>query len=164
MPIMGISSSDLKNNGWNLAVAAGMTASSAVVAWGVGKLVSTIFNHVSPLHQLTSSNQRHKRQQKEALNQLGLGLVAGVGAAWYINSKVSASRYALITDPSLGKMFKLGAIQTAIGFLIDYARGGEAPFCGVLGAGAAVAGHWSRYSYIGFGLLGTLAGVAYSQR
>lgn len=164
MPIMGISGSDLKNNGWNLAVAVGMTASSAVVAWGVGRLVSKIFDHVSPLHQLTSPNQIHKRKQKEQLTQLKLGLVAGIGATWYINSKVSASRYALITDPSLGKMFKLGAIQTAIGFLIDWMRKGEAPFCGVLGAGAAVAGHWSRYSYIGFGLLGALAGIDHAQR
>lgn len=163
MPIMGISGSDLKNTGWNLAVAAGMTASSAIVAWGVGKLVSTVFDRVSPLDQAASSNQRQKRIEKEEFTQTGLSLVAGVGAAWYINSKISASRYALITDPSLGKMFKFGAVQAAVGFLIDYARGGEAPFCGVLGAGAAVAGHWSRYSYIGFGLLGALAGIHYSQ-
>jgi hypothetical protein len=163
MPIMGISGSDLKNTGWNLAVAAGMTASSAVVAWGVGKLVSTVFDRVSPLDQATSSIQEQKRIQKEELTQTGLGLVAGVGAAWYINSKISASRYALITDPSLGKMFKLGAVQAAVGFLIDWMRGGEAPFCGVLGAGSAVAGHWSRYSYIGFGLLGASAGTHYSQ-
>jgi hypothetical protein len=164
MTIMGISGADLKNNGRNLAVAAGMTASSAVVAWAVGKLVATIFNNVSPPSPHASNKQILKREEQVEFTQFGLGLVVGVVTVGYINSKVSASRYAFITDPSLSKMFKLGVIQAATGYLIDYLRKGEDPFLAALGAGAAVAGHWSRYSYIGFGVLGAIAGVHYSQR
>lgn len=164
MPIMGISSSDLKNTSWNLVVAAGMTASSAIVAWGVGKLASTIINRVYPLPRNAFEAAKETRKEQVGYVKLGLGLTAGVGAAWYINSKVSTSRYALITDPSLGKMFKLGAIQTTVGLLIDLVRQGEVPFCGMLGAGAAIAGHWSRYSYIGFGVLGAAAGIYHAQR
>ncbi len=162
MPIMGISSSDLKNTGWNLAVAAGMTASSGVVAWGVGKLAETIINRFSPLQRGASKAQKETRESQVFMTQMVLGLATGVGAAWYINSKVSASRYALITDPSLGKMFKLGAVQTIAGFCIDYFVI-EGPFFTLFGAGAAISNHWNRYSYIGFGLLGALAGINYSQ-
>ena len=164
MPIMGISTSDLKNNGWNLVVATGMTASSAAAAWGVGKLVSIFYNRVIPLTSNYSIAQKNSRHNQRNRARLLLGLTAGVGAAWYINSKISNSRYALITDPSLGKMFKLGVVQSVVGFLIDSVRGGKVPFVGVLGVGAAVAGHWSRYSYIGFGLLGAAAGIYHAQR
>lgn len=164
MPIMGISGSDLKNTGWNLAAAAGMTASSAVVAWGVGKLAGTIINRAFPLPRGAFSDEREKRKERVSYLKLTLGLVTGVGAAWYINSKVSTSRYALITDPSLGKMFKLGAIQAAVGLLIDSARGGEVPFVGLFAAGAAISNHCNRYSYIVFGLLGAAAGIYHAQR
>jgi len=159
MPIIGISGSDLKNSGQNLAVAAAMTTSSAVVAWGVRKLVSKIFDRVSPLPLNASTNEKNKRNGRVGFTNLGLGLAAGVGAAWYVNSKISASRYALITDPSLGKMLKLGIVQTVAGFCIDYMLGHEMPGFTVFGAGAAIAGHWSRYSYIGFGAFGALIGL-----
>ena len=147
MSIMGISRSDLNNSGWNLAVGAGVASGCALVAYLVKRTGVAILN---PKALKKNSHLTHRCELA--------GAAVGTLAAFYMNSHISASRYALINDPSLGKMLKLGLVQAVAGLFLDCIMDLTKTVLTIFGAGGAVAGYSSRYALIGFGALGALIG------
>ena len=153
MLIMGISSSDLKNAGWNLAVGAGVASGCGLVAYCVKKIGIAVFQSKDPNVDKTKVVNLSK----------WAGIAAGVGVAVYVNLHAPAYRIALINDPSLSKMLKLGLVQTIVGLIGDCIKDFEHPIFMMLGATGALAGYCSRYALICFGAFGALVGVNHIQ-
>jgi hypothetical protein len=147
MPLMGVSGLDLKNAGWNLAVEAGVASTCALVAYVVKEIGSAAF---------TPSTPAAKRKFTHFCQWTGFAL--GTAAAIYIDSRVSASRFALIRVPSIGKMVMFGAVQAVAGFIGDLIADSAHPIFMLSGMGGAIAGRWNCYALIGFGTFGALLG------
>jgi hypothetical protein len=153
MLIMGISTLDLKNAGWNLVVGAGVASGCGLVAYCVKKIGMAAFKSKDPIVDKTKGFNFSK----------WAGIAAGIGIAVYVNAHGSTYRITLINDPAIGKMLKLGLVQTIAGLILDCCVDNENPVFMILGATGAMAGHWSRYGLISFGALGALVGVDHVQ-
>jgi hypothetical protein len=153
MTVFGISGSDLKNAGWNLTAAASVTAACAVIAWIVKAYSFDILNRAP------QSNDSSLTHNKLLAHSRWKGFAVGLSAAWLINSKISNSPHALITDPSLDKMLKFALIQTVFGGILDRTLRSSNHVFTIFGAAVAAAGYWSRYSLFVFGAFGALIGA-----
>lgn len=151
MAIMGISGTDLKHAGLNFAIFAAAGGSCGLLAWGVYKLAFRIYSHVKPPHSF------HQRDTAENYSRW-VAFVVGAGTAWALHATISASRFAPINNPSLGKMFMIGAGQALIGAVADR-RENSFPLFTAIGVSTAIAGHWSRYALVVFGLTGAAVGA-----
>lgn len=151
MPIMGLSGTDLKHAGWNLTVAAGVVVACAFLAKRVSLYAYGYTSKYLKARPGTPESQR-------AWNIAGwTGVAVGIGAASLMNWKISSSRFGLINNPSLDKMFKLGTGQAALGLALD-SWIESFPFFTGCGSAIAAAGHWNRYSLIGIGAIGAVLG------
>jgi hypothetical protein len=153
MAFCGISVSDLKHTGWNLSVVAAVTTASVLTAWGVKKLTEIAFKHLKP----TVTDKTLDRMGERAGNLAGT--LAAIAANYFI-----PSRFALINDSSLSKVFTLGSVLGITGFALDhfanhFAYDSHGAIFTVLGAGTAIAGHWSSYALIVLGALATPMGT-----
>jgi hypothetical protein len=143
MAFGGISVSDLKHTGWNLGVVAVVTTASMLTAWGVQKLTEQAFRHLKPTAMDTTRIPTGQWMGEIA------GTAIGIAANYYI-----PSRFALINDPSLSKMFKLGSVLGITGIALDRFTPYNCAIFAVLGAGTAIAGRWSSYGLTVFGAWG----------
>jgi len=153
MSILGITSSDLRNAGWNLTAAAGITATCAVVALIVK---TNSFNVLAPTSR---SSDPSSTDEKVLAHSRWKGFAAGLSVAWLISAKLSNSPHALIHNPSLDKMLKFAFIQTVFGGILDRTLRSSNHVFTIFGAAVAAAGYWSRYSLFVFGAFGALIGA-----
>jgi hypothetical protein len=140
--VWGISGVDVSNNGWNLAVGCGVAA-------GCGFAPATD----------ASKEQRESAYKKMDYVRYA-GVAVGLGAAYYLAFNfVPASRFALVPDDSNSKALKLGAVQTAIGFAINYFT--ESNSGAVAGLGGALATRFGNVVLLGFGAFGTAVATGF---
>jgi hypothetical protein len=149
MALWGVSGLDVKNAGWNGAVGLAVGAGCFGVVWCVKKLA------------LLAHGYFYSKKQSYAYATYG-SFAVGVGVAILANKYVSNSRFALITNASISKMLKLGAVQTVVGFILDCLKGNIAENTSLIltavGTGTALAGYCSKYALFGFGAAGALLG------
>lgn len=150
MALGGISGSDVKGALWNTVVSLTIQVGCAGIAYAVNKLTRAVFTLFSePTHE-------HKFRMRR------LGLAVGIGAAIAACICLPSSRFALATR-STNTMLRLGAVQTAVGFIFDYLYPTHiALLMTVAGSGAALAGRFTSYALILVGAWGALFGVAES--
>ncbi|MBS0649294.1 MAG: hypothetical protein JSS10_08745 [Verrucomicrobia bacterium] len=154
MSIMGISEADLQHVGWNLTVAAGVAFSCGLLARRV-----TIFAHW-PIHKYIKTPTDSPKVEHVLNISRWMGVAAGMGAAGLLQWTMSGSRLGFIHNPSLDKMFKFAAGQALLGLVLDRWIQTHRPLFIGFGVAIACADHWSRYSLLGMGALGALAGGA----
>jgi hypothetical protein len=155
MSMVSISGTDLKHAGWNLVAFGAVGVSSGLLAWGVYKLAFRIYSHYKPSPSFSERDDIDKN-----FRWLGLGI--SVGAVFGLHATLSASRFAPINNPSLGKMFTLGAGQAAAGAIVDLTQD-SFPLFTAVGVSTAIAGHWSRYALVVFGITGAAIGAIHAQ-
>jgi hypothetical protein len=153
--VWGISGVDVSNNGWNLAVGCGVAAGCGIAAYAVAKLGEVAF---------APATDANKEQRESAYKKMDYaryaGVAVGLGAAYYLAFNfVPASRFALVTDDSNSKALKLGAVQTAIGFAINYFT--ESNSGAVAGLGGALATRFGNVVLLGFGAFGTAVATGF---
>jgi hypothetical protein len=159
MALWGVSGLDVKNAGWNGAVGLAVGASCLGVAWGAKKLALLVYHYVNSSSYFKSAPTQ--KQIDAFATKAGYGsCIAGLGALAVASWYVSNSRFALITDASISKMLKLGAVQTAVGLIFDLIAKNTLPIpiFTAIGAGVALAGHYSKLALFSFGVAGALLG------
>lgn len=155
--VWGISSADLKIYGWNTAVTCGVALGCAVAAYGVKKLAEYAFANTKP-NAPTADKEHHAKLSRN------VGLLVGIGATAAAYKFVPASRFALVTDELTNTMWKLGALQAIVGFILDKSVGNKFPAFAVLGAGGAAATRFGTVVLIGAGALGAALGSGIFRR
>ena len=157
MALWGVTGSDVKNCGWNTAVGLGVAVGCAGVAYLVKKVAEAAYARYNPKPLKTEVDTFAARSSIGAL-------VVGLGTAVVANMYIPGSRFALVTDLSYGKMFKLGTVQEVVGLMVDAVAKHESSTFAIVGAGGALATRFSSYALIGFGAFGAAMGAGYIAR
>jgi len=145
MALWGVSRSDVTNNGWNTVVGVGVVAGCVAAALVVKTIAAKCF---ATWNKKPSDTEK----SKHAFYSSTLGAAAGLAATAALCYFIPGSRFALITDDSISKMFKLGAAQAVSGFVIDYFANSNY-IATIVGLGGAVA---TRFAYPVLGALGAV--------
>jgi len=157
MALWGVSGSDLKTFGFNTAVSAGVVAGCAVAAWAVKKIALMAFAYAKP-------NATHTEQKTYVGYSKLAGLAVGLGAAAAAYKFVPASRFALVTDVSTSKMFKVGVVEAIAGFILDNVVSKDFNTGVVVGFGGALATRFGNLVLPVLGAVGAGLGAGYIQR
>ncbi|HEY5236425.1 MAG TPA: hypothetical protein VIJ14_09625 [Rhabdochlamydiaceae bacterium] len=142
MALWGVSGSDVTNYGWNTAVGFGVLVGCAATAYAV-KYVAAM---------ALASSKTMKQDTKDSYSAYA-GIALGLAAAAAAYKFVPASRFALISDDSTSKMFKLGIVQTIVGLIIDGFVSTEFNTAAIVGFGGAAV---TRFGYLPLAALGAV--------
>ncbi|HEX2580125.1 MAG TPA: hypothetical protein VHK67_06975 [Rhabdochlamydiaceae bacterium] len=156
--VWGVSGSDLKAVGFNTAVSAGVLVGCAAVAYLVKTLALMGFAKAT---KTKGNGDPSKDSQKMAS---ALGLAAGLATAFAAYKLIPASRFALITDDSNGKLFKIGSVNTAVGLIFDYFVTQGFYTGTAVAVGGAVATRFGTLVLPALGAFGATVGAGYLQR
>ena len=155
--VWGVSSSDVINYGKNTAVGFGVLAGCAAAAYVVKAAAVRVFAAANK-NASTDEKKNHDFYSK------CLGAAAGLATAFAAYRLIPGSRFALISDESTSKMFKLGIVQTVIGLTIDSIVSEKCHTAAIVGFGGAAATRFGHLVLVGFGALGAGLGSGIIQR
>ncbi len=148
MSIWGVSGSDFQKAGSNLAVAGAVFSASAALSW----IVKRVAQSTCAIFKINTSANVVKAIQWTSA-------AAGIGAAVFINSKLSNSRFAIIGEPALHKVLKVGAVEVIVGLFADGSLHLETPICTFFAIFTAAVSLCTRYSLISVGAWGAIVGT-----
>jgi hypothetical protein len=156
MALWGVSSSDVTNCGWNTVVGCDVLLACASTAYIVKKLAGWIS---------AQSNEQGQIIYSQTVNSQIAGAVMGCGVAVAACIFVPGSRFALISDDSVGKIFKLQIVQTVVGLIIDKFVGNKCHTATFVATSCAAAtGPYGYFILASLGAVGAGLGSGFLER